>query len=74
MKTYKALVRDSEGNLSIITFEHQNIKSARRDITNNGYTLVKGRIKEASEFDRIVNETNSQSWDWHPRKYSYRRR
>jgi shikimate 5-dehydrogenase len=70
MKVYKAVVKDLETKqISIITISQRTLKKAYQDIQNNGYNVVRGQIKEESEFDRIINETNCTEWDWHPRKY-----
>ena len=71
MKRYKAVVVDRvTKQMSIVELEQVNIDAAMRDIRANGYNIFKERIKVAAEFDRIMNETNGEDWDWHPKKYA----
>jgi len=64
MKLYKAIVKDMDGNIKIIQSEYPNKSAFIHDLRRNGYKVNPKKVKEASEFDRILDKTNAHLWDW----------
>lgn len=68
MKLYKAIVRDGERSV-FIESEYNTKQEFIKELRGNGYKVDPSRVKDAIEFDRIMNTTNGEDWDWQPRKY-----
>lgn len=67
MKTYKAIVKDKQSKRRIIIErEYETKADFIKDLRGNGYGVNAIKVKEAEEFDRIINETNCEPWDWNP--------
>ena len=64
MKTYKAIVRNEKNESEIIEMDYPTKSAFIHDLRANGYKFSDHKVKEAKEFDRIMNETNCQEWDW----------
>ena len=63
MKTYKAIVKGSEG-LVIITSDYDTKADFIRDLRGNGYKVNVDKVKTAERFDYIMEHTNCCPWDW----------
>ena len=64
-KKFSAIVKDKEtGKKSIITSEYASKKLFTEDIRANGYSVDENKVKENSEFERIMSETDCNPWDW----------
>lgn len=69
-KTYKALVREKgTGKKKIIKSKYFTKYDFIRDLRANGYMVNEEKVKEAKEFDYIMNHTNAAPWDWNRRKW-----
>ena len=64
MKMYKAIVKDQAGCIKIIESEYRRKADFIRDLRRNGYRVNPLKVKEATEFDRIMDTTNCHYWDW----------
>ena len=64
MKTYKTIATDQDGNKKIIEMEYPSKKAFIADLRANGYKVCDAKVKEASEWDRIIETTNCEKWDW----------
>ena len=69
--TIKAYVKVNYGEIKkFIESEYEAtcvtnaIKMMREDLSGNGYSIIRNRIKEKSVFDFIVNETNCEPIIW----------
>ena len=72
MKDYKALVTDWQGKKKIIDGkEYKNKADFIADLRRNEYKVNPLKVKEAEEFDRIMEHTNCEEWDWNPNKFSW---
>lgn len=71
MKIYKAIVTDKETKKRLtIEREYPTKQDFIDDLHRNGYAVNPSKVKTKKEFDRIINETNLNKWDWQPRKYN----
>jgi hypothetical protein len=67
---YKALVTDKEtGKTLSIARDYPTKQEFIFDLRRNGYAVDPSKVKTKKEFDRIINTTNGEKWDWQPRKY-----
>lgn len=65
MKTYKACVIDKETKKAVVIESEQPSKANFiRNLRHNGYQVCDWRVKEASVYDYIVEQTNCQKEDW----------
>lgn len=65
MTNFKALVRNKDNkSIIVIESEYSRKKDFIRDIRQNGFAVSDHHVKEASEFDRIMNTTNCSPDDW----------
>ena len=70
MPVYKALVTDKKtGKKIYIESSYHTKKMFICDLRGNGYAVDPSRVKNKREFDRIINKTNANEWDWKTRKY-----
>jgi len=71
MTMYKAMVKDKEtGKIKYIKSDYATKQEFIQDLRSNGYAVDPSRVKTLKEFDRIINTTNANEWDWKPRKYN----
>jgi len=67
---YAAVVTDKETKKRIFIERNYDTKAEFIfDLRRNGYAVDPSRVKTKEEFDRIMNTTNLEEWDWKPRKY-----
>jgi N12 class adenine-specific DNA methylase len=67
---YKAMVTDKEtGKAFAIAREYPTKEAFIFDLRRNGYAVDSAKVKTEAEFDRIINTTNGEKWDWQPKKY-----
>ena len=69
MKTYKAMVKDSEGNVSEISSDYPTMADFVSDLHANGYTVVSRKVAEVSKYESEAfwadkPEQNSINWDF----------
>lgn len=69
MKTYKAMVKDEEGNVIEITSDYPNMQSFVNDLKANGYKIISRKVAkiskyESNEFWADKPEQNSINWDF----------
>jgi hypothetical protein len=65
MTTYKAMVKDKDTKKNLfVSFEQNTKKDFIFDIRANGYSVNTLHVKEEKIFDKIVDTTNCEEWDW----------
>lgn len=65
MKLFKASVIDKESKETVIIASEYPSKSAFiRDLRSNGYSVNPSKVKLASVFDWIIDNTECNPWDW----------
>lgn len=64
MKTYKAVVKDQDGNIKIIESEYRRKADFIRDLRRNGYRVNPLKVKEKAKFDYVMGTTNCHPWYW----------
>ena len=70
MPMYKALVTDKEnGKRVTIARDYPTKAEFIFDLRRNGYAVDPSHVKTGKEFDRIMDTTNAEPWQWKPRKY-----
>ena len=70
MSMYKAAVTDKiTGKRVFIESDYSIKQQFISDLRGNGYAVDPSRVKTKQEFDRIMNKTSGDEWDWKPRKY-----
>lgn len=75
MPVYKALVTDKENHArKIIERNYPTKAEFIFDLRRNGYAVDPSHVKTSKEFDRIMETTNAEPWQWKPRKYDLTRR
>ena len=65
MKKFKAIVKDKQTKqLVIIESEYKTKTEFIQDLRSNGYMVNPHKVKLAEVFDRIMNTTDCNWWDW----------
>ena len=70
MPMYKALVKEKDtGKRVTISRDYPTKAEFIFDLRRNGYAVDPSHVKSKKEFDRIMDTTNAEPWQWKPRKY-----
>ena len=70
MKNYTALVTDIDTKERItITRDYPTKQEFIIDLRRNGFAVDPSHVKTTKEFNRIMDTTNAEPWQWYPRKY-----
>lgn len=65
LKMFSAWVKDKNTKEYLrIDSEYKTKTDFISDLRSNGYSVSSYRVKEKVEFDRIINETDCNIWDW----------
>ena len=65
MKKFKAIVKDKQTKqLVIIESEYETKTEFIQDLRSNGYMVNPYKVKLAEVFDRIMETTDCNWWDW----------
>ena len=72
MTVYKALVTDKETKKrTTIARDYPTKAEFIFDLRRNGFAVDPSHVKTQKEFDRIMDTTNAEPWQWKPRKYGW---
>lgn len=64
MTIYKTVAKNEEGNSVIVEMEYPTKADFIHDLRANGYKVNDKVVKTKAEWDRIVDTTNANKWDW----------
>ena len=64
MKTFKALVKDTDGKTLTIESDYNSKAEFIDDLRRNGFRVNRVTVKTKAAYDHIVTNTNGQRWDW----------
>jgi len=66
---YKTIAINEDGEQKIIEMEYRTKAEFIHDLRANGYKVNASRVKTSDEWNRIMNTTNCEKWDWNPGRY-----
>ena len=65
LKMFSAWVKDKNTKQHLrIDSEYKTKTDFISDLRSNGYAVSQYHVKEKVEYDRIINETDCNIWDW----------